>query len=92
MLYSYEIDQLFSEPNVVTFLKTQRQRWARHIVGMKEDNPAKKLTFGSRRKGWLKLRLVDDIGADLKTLGLRGWRRKALDRDKWRDVLEEAKG
>jgi hypothetical protein len=29
--------------------------------------------------------------ANLKTLDVRGWRRKALDRDKWKDVLEEAK-
>jgi hypothetical protein len=62
---------------------------------MEEHNPAKKLTFqnpfGSRRKGRPKLRWVDDSEADLKTLGVRGWRRKALDRDEWRDVLEEAK-
>jgi hypothetical protein len=43
---------------------------------MEDVNPVKKLTFQK---------------ADLKTLGLRGWRRKALDRDKWKDVLEEAK-
>jgi hypothetical protein len=24
-------------------------------------------------------------------LGVRGWRRKAVERDEWRDVLEEAK-
>jgi hypothetical protein len=34
MLYNYETDQLFSEPYVVTFLKIQRLRWARHVVRM----------------------------------------------------------
>jgi hypothetical protein len=33
---------------------------------------------------------VDDIEANLKTLGVRGWRRKVLDRDEWRYVLREA--
>jgi hypothetical protein len=37
------------------------------------------------------LRWIDDIQADLKTLGVRGWRRKTLDTDGWRDVREEAK-
>jgi hypothetical protein len=41
--------------------------------------------------GWPKLQWVDDIEADLKTLDMRRWRRKALDTDKWRDTLEEAK-
>jgi hypothetical protein len=84
MLYNYKIDQLFSESDVVTSLKIQRLRWAGHVFRMEEDNPVKKLTFqkrfGSRRKSWPKMRWVDGIEADLKTLGMRGWRRKALDR------------
>jgi hypothetical protein len=59
MLYNYEIDQLFSEPDVGTSLKIQRLRWARLVVRMEEDNPVKKLTFqkpfGSSRKGLEKL-------------------------------------
>jgi hypothetical protein len=45
MLYDYEIDQLFSKPDVVTFLKTQRLRWAGHVAGMEEQNPVKKVTL-----------------------------------------------
>jgi hypothetical protein len=32
---------------------------------------------------------VEDIEADLKTLGVREWRRKLLDKDELKDVLEE---
>jgi hypothetical protein len=32
---------------------------------------------------------VEDIETDLKTLGVRGWRRKLLDKYELRDVLEE---
>jgi hypothetical protein len=67
ILYNYEIDQVFNEPDVVTFLKRQRLRWAGHIVRTEEDNPVKKLTFqkhfGSRRKGRPKLRWIDVVEA-----------------------------
>ena len=56
---------------------------------MPEENPVKKLTLlrpeGSRRAGRLKLRWLDGVEQDLRTL--RGWRRRALDRDRWKEVL-----
>jgi hypothetical protein len=92
MLYNYETDQLFSESHVVTVLKTQKLRWAGHVVRI-EDNTDKKVTFqkpfGSRRKGRPNSRRVDDIEVDLKTG--REWVEKALDRGEWKNVLEEAK-
>jgi hypothetical protein len=44
MLYRYKIEQIFIEPDMMTFLKLQRLRWAGHVVGLEKDNPAKKLT------------------------------------------------
>jgi hypothetical protein len=40
-------------------------------------------------KGLAEVTMDDE--ADLRTLGIRGRRRKALDRDEWRAVLEEGK-
>jgi hypothetical protein len=34
--------------------------------------------------------MEDDTEADLGTLGMKGWRGKALDRDEWRALPEEA--
>lgn len=66
---------------MVTFLKIQKLRWVGLVVRMEKDNPVKKLTyqkpFGSRRNGQPNLRWADDIEASLKTVGVRGWRRKA---------------
>ena len=58
---------------------------------MSEKTPVKKLTLlrpeGSRRAGRPKLRWLDGVEKDLRTLGVRGWRRRALDRDRWKEVL-----
>ena len=60
---------------------------------MPEENPVKKLTFlrpeGSRRAGRLKLRWLNGVEQDLRTL--RGWRRRALDRDRYKEVLTAAR-
>ena len=56
------------------------------------DNlPVKKLPIlrpeGSRRAG----RWLDGVEEDLRTLGIRGWRRRALDRNRWTEVLTAAR-
>ena len=62
---------------------------------MPEGTPVKKLTLlrpeGSRRAGRPKLRWLDGVENDLRTLGIRGWRRRALDRDRWKGVLTAAR-
>ena len=58
---------------------------------MPEENPVKKLTLqgpeGSIRAGRPKRRWLDGLQEDFRTLGIRGWRRRALDRDRWKEVL-----
>ena len=53
---------------------------------MLEENPVKKFPLlgpeGSRRAGRPKLRWLDGVEKDLRTLGIRDWRRRALDRDR----------
>ena len=62
---------------------------------MPEGNPVKKITLlrpeGSRGAGRPKVRWLDGVEEDLKTLGIRGWRRRALDRDRWNEVLTAAR-
>jgi hypothetical protein len=65
---------------------SSKLRWTGHIMRMLEENPVKKLTLlrreGSRRTGRPKLRWLDGVEKDLRSLGIRGWRRRALDRKK----------
>ena len=62
---------------------------------MPEEAPVNKLALlrpeGSRRAGRPKLRLLDGVEKDLRNLGIRGWRSRALDRNRWREVLTAAR-
>ena len=62
---------------------------------MPEENPVNKLTLlrpeGSRRAGRPKLRWLNVVEEDLRTLGIRGGRRRALDRDRWKEILAAAR-
>ena len=46
---------------------------------------------GSRRAGRPKLRWLDGVEKDLRTLSIRGWRRRAQDRDRWKEALTAAR-
>jgi hypothetical protein len=45
---------------------------------------------GRRKPGKPGLRWLDCVEDDLKTLGVRRWRKKAEDREKWAITLNEA--
>ena len=81
--------------DIIKTIKISKLRWIGHIRRMPEENPAKKLTVlraeGSRRAGRPKLRWLDGVEEDLRTLGIRGWRRRALDRDRLKEVLTAAR-
>jgi hypothetical protein len=46
---------------------------------------------GRRGKGQPRLRWINDVDDDLRKLGVKGWRRKALDREEWASIIREAK-
>jgi len=46
---------------------------------------------GKKKVGRPKLTWLDDIQADLKMMGNKGWRRKAQDQTEWIDIIREAK-
>ena len=92
---AYSPFYIYTDPDIIKTLKITKLRWTGHIMRIPEENPVNKLTLlrpqGSTRAGRPKLRLLDGVEEDLRNLGTRGWRRRALDRDKWKEVLTAAR-
>jgi hypothetical protein len=57
--------------------------------------PARKSTFdlllGKRMVGRPKRRWIEEVETELKGMSVKDWKRVALERDKWKQILEEAK-
>jgi transcription termination factor 2 len=79
----------------VTEIKIRRLEWLGHVIRMKDSRMPKMILHtkleGRHRVGRPKLRWLDDVEADIKTLGIKRCRLKAQDRREWMVILREAK-
>ena len=46
---------------------------------------------GRRGRGRPRLRWINDVEDDLRKLGVKRWRTKALEREEWASIIKEAK-
>jgi hypothetical protein len=62
---------------------------------MRESDPARKSTFdllpGERTVGRPKRRWIEEVEREVKGMGVKDWKKLALERDKWKKIVEEAK-
>ena len=76
-------------------IKIRRLEWLRHVIRMNETRSVKKIFGGKfegrRGKGRPRLRWINDGEDDLRKLGVKRWRKKALDREEWASIITEAK-
>jgi hypothetical protein len=76
-------------------IKIARFKWLGHIARMEGNVPCSKVTFfkpeGSRKKGRLRLRWLNSVLRDVKTLEVNVWRKKGRGRDLWSELIKEAK-
>jgi hypothetical protein len=86
----------YNEPDIVKDIKIRRLEWAGHIIRMEEERIPKKVLnrnfhttrpVGRPRNRWANVFQRDA----LQLLGIRGWRRRAANRDKLRHIMGEAK-
>jgi hypothetical protein len=77
-------------------IKIRRLELAGHIIRLEEERIPKKVLNGNfhttRPVGRPRTRWADVIQRDaLQLLGIRGWRRRAVNRDEWRRLMRETK-
>jgi len=66
-----------------------------HLEGMEEDRIPKKIFTqeleGTKRRGRPRKGWREEVERDLQVLGMRRWRELVIDREKWRDIVRQAK-
>ena len=90
-----ELEILIKKENIVRFIKSQRLRWAAHVIRMDTTRTVKKLTEWdprlSRPVGKPRLRWLNQVEEDLKKMKVRNWREKCKDRRLWNEIVKQAK-
>ena len=95
--YNYELYETFNEPNIVPYIKVKRLAWAGHLVRMNNDRALKKIfdtnPDGVRSVGRRKLRWEDGVDQDIRirVVGVKNWKKFALNRDEWAKLLKKAR-
>jgi len=69
-------------------------KWLGHVIRMNETRSVKIIEGkleGRIGTGRPRLRWINDVEGDLRKLGVKRWRTKALDREEWALIIREAK-
>ena len=89
-----ELEEMSKGENIVKWIKGQRISWLGYLERMEDRMPRKIFTQelegmrrrGRHRKGW-----NEEVERDLQVLGVRRWRELVADRQKWKDIVRQAK-
>jgi hypothetical protein len=77
----------------VTVIKIRKLEWFGHVIGMDETGCVKEIFEGKlerrRGRGQPRLRWINGVEGDLRKIGVKRWKTKALDRVEWALVLRE---
>ena len=92
--YNFELEREFDSPIVINVVKTNRLRYAGHMIRRPEDLPQKAIFIarpqGTRRQGRPRSRWADGVSSDSRALGAPDWTIRARNREKWKELLHQA--
>jgi hypothetical protein len=86
-----ELEQCCTTTIIVTTIRTKRLEWAVHVEQMSNQRMVKKVYGGSMAGRRCRDRWIDDMEEDLRSVGVKRWRKRALDKREWAAVVKEAK-
>jgi len=90
-----ELEETSKGENIVKWVKGQRISQLGYLVRMEEDRMPKKILTqeleGTRRRGRPTKRWKEEVERDLQVLAVRRWRELMADREKWKDIVRQAK-
>ncbi|CAG9827717.1 unnamed protein product [Diabrotica balteata] len=89
--YNNEIETLFGKGNIVRYIKTNRLRWAGHVVRSDDDRLISNVFWerpdGRRSTGRPRKRWKDAVREDLEKMEVRPWEIIAQDRNQWKAIV-----
>jgi hypothetical protein len=95
LIINSELESKYKSQDIVSVIKVRRLEWLGHTIRMNEIRTVKKIfeeKLGGRRgRGRPRLRWFDDVEDDLRNMGIKRWRIKALDRVEWASIIKETK-
>jgi hypothetical protein len=75
--FNKELYDLFKEPRLSVVIRISRLRWAGHVTRMDENCMPRRLMYvqpeGLRKVGRPRAKWRDEVGKDVRMLGLRNW-------------------
>lgn len=90
-----ELNMFIKNEDIVRFCKSQRLRWAGHVARFSEERAQHKIfmakPYHNRARGRPRMRWIDNVESDTRTLGVRNWKLAAQERSNWRNVVKKAK-
>jgi hypothetical protein len=85
----------YKSQDIINVIKIRRLDWFGQVIRMDETRSVKKIFEGKlegrRGRGRPRLRWINDVEDELRKLGAKRWRTKALDRVEWASIVREAK-
>jgi transcription termination factor 2 len=90
-----ELITKYKSQDIITVIKVRKLEWLGHIIRMDETRSVKKIFEGKiegrRGRRRPRLRWINEVEDNLRKLGVKRWRTKALDRVEWASIVREGK-